>query len=210
MGEKLNQGEASRPLYQAIGWIRGELVPLEHDPTKYELLTAEGGDRLPIFGMKPQLRKWLETQDDRSGYWTIYPRTDRETGKLRLSISHKPQHEPAWEDGQFNFVGRVVFQDAEKGIIGIRIKRNLEPPPDSADRPEWKPFILSLRGFLPGRVVGQWWKLTCLRDGVHLEIVEGEKLNAPNPPLTKHKKGHSKPASYKTQKPKPLLKKKND
>lgn len=142
----------NKPLYQAIGWVKGELVSLGSDPTRHELLTTEGNDRLRVLGINSRLRKWLQNHDDRTGYWTMYPRTGRD-GQLKVFLAHKPALPRDWEDGQFNITGKVVWQDEGKGVIAVRIERNLELPSPELEK-FWKPFAVSVQGYLPGKAVG--------------------------------------------------------
>ncbi len=68
-----------------------------------------------------------------------------------------------WEvEGEFEVDARVVSQD--KGEILVRITKS------------GAQYYLTVKGFLPGKVNNQLWRLSCLRESGQIELLDGRPL----------------------------------
>lgn len=80
----------------------------------------------------------------------------------------------------FSIRGEICQQDDRQGKLIVRIRRNKIPPGKESDR-EYQPIDLTIDGFLPGKVEGQFWDLEVSREA-HLLSVENGCFVAELPP----------------------------
>ncbi len=129
---------------------------------------------------------------------------------------HPDQPAPALEQkpDYFSIRGEVVYQNADKGWVMVKIIQFSRKKPDEKKPPY---FNLKLMGFLPDRPVKNFWDLHVQREGTNLVIQDGERIaylgkKKPKkvPPKKKHRGGNvgQQPAQAGPPKEPPKLKSK--
>jgi hypothetical protein len=166
--------------YRAIGRLWGMFVPSSEQINQGKIITADGVT-INAFLQKRASKRLRYPLDLSQDYlWTVYPRTPLSDSSIGLYVSLISVRAPAeYTDlmktefqllaDNFTVQGDVVYQDFEKGIVEVKIKRT---PRMKNDTP--KEFKLRLRGFLPPKSVKCFWNFQVRRVGTDLVIQSGE------------------------------------
>ena len=170
---------ATPPLFQAIGTLPGRLALDEQG--RYRLDTSDGAS-FPVYVRGRMYQRILGSPDLLGQVlpWSVYPKTDQ-LGNLTYFQLIRFGDQKTRPAGEFHVSGRVVPAHRE-GLIGVRIQSNLpsNPPPQpgklAMPGQRFSPFYINLHGFLPGDSLGEVWRFVCLREGVHLEMVDAVKV----------------------------------
>lgn len=177
---------SQEPYFQAIGLLEGELKTLD-EPGKFEFVLGGGkcATRCAFTcSISKKLRFWLKANPGpRQGLWLCYPKTSKD-GAIALHIkAYAAKVIPQLEPGTFKIRGRIIYANQQTQVIAARVERNQPVRPEQRQY-----FNLTISGFLPGRCLGQFWALLCGIDAGKLMILDGTRLDRPEPPKLKPKK----------------------
>ncbi len=178
-------------LYMSFGVLRGQYQPSQ-DVFSKGVLVTEDGVQFPAI-VQPKLEQQIQQQPEllnTQQIFGVWPCTSAESLKLFMKLkgvrkedSQQPGY-PTAEVDKFSICGVVVSQDQEAGKLVIQIKRNGKIPPGKELDPALQPFNLEISGELPDKAVGQFWELTCARQGEQIVITEANLL-VESPPAIK-------------------------
>ncbi len=165
-------------LYMSVGAIRGQYQP-SVDVFSKGVLLSEDGTQFPAI-LYPKLEHLLQQQPSlltQQQIFGVWPCTSTESPELFLKLKsiRKTESEQAYAQAiadidKFSICGIIVSQNQEAEQVVIQIKRNGKIPQGLVKDPAWQPFNLEIVGKLPDEAVGQFWELTCHRQGDELVI----------------------------------------
>lgn len=199
-------------MYRAVGQVHGRFIPSEKKITKGVLLTDDGmliparlvAKAAWMVKVNPDIIK-------NEIIWSAYPYTDFPVWfeRMRAFLPDEEAIAPAKTEGipafwfqlrdvreprknqtleelrqgnnYFSIRGQIFKQDVQEGKLIVRICRNKIPPGKEQD-PEYQPIDLTIDGFLPGKVEGQFWDLDVSREGNLLLVENGSFVADLSPP----------------------------
>ncbi len=133
-----------------------------------------------------QLTQDPELGLERAYLWRVYFRTNQ-SGKLGQLQLTRPipleghttlRHSPPMEVGVDRFRIRGRIAEIKEQAVVVRMERNDSPPPGKANRAEWQPWELTLKGSLPQKAEKeQFWELICTRQGEVLSIEQAHLVD---------------------------------
>lgn len=194
-----------RPTFRCVGVIRGQYIP-SAESMHSGILVTEDGYKFPALLISKALKHFSQNPEqlDQVHFWSCWPHTRKEAPGLffQLTALRKDADELiANENYQdtFTICGIVVFQCHETGTLVLRIKRNEKAPDEKKDTRAWKPFPVTVEGYLPNEAISQIWQVTAIRDGDRLIMEDAKLLKEAPPALPKLKNVSKKPPKLKQQ-----------
>lgn len=202
-------------MYRAVGQVQGRYIPSQQKFAKGVLLTDDGMFiPAKLVAKAKWMGRISPSKIQGELIWSVYPHTEYPDWFERMQsflpddeivALAKTQTPPAFwveirdakvpKKGQaieelkqnnnyFSIRGEICQQDEQQGKLIVRIRRNKIPPGKESDR-EYQPVNLTIDGFLPGKVEGQFWDLEVSREGNLLTIENGcfvAELSPPSAP----------------------------
>lgn len=183
----------SEPMqYRAIGLLRGCYKSSDEQFTRGELITADGVviEAVLLGRVMSLVKNHLDLEQEH--LWVVYPRTRDKQRDLHMQIvgvwepenlskteaeaeasEEATPYVPSTEveDNYFSIRGEVVFYEAEKQEVIVKIQ---QAPRKKDPRP--KMFKLRLKGTLSGKAVGYFWDLQVRREADELAIYEATSI----------------------------------
>ena len=219
-------------MYRAVGQLQGRYIPSPKKIAKGVLLTDDGMFiPARLVARAEWMGKTSPEKIQGELIWSVYPHTqypdwfermqrflpDEEIVApaktltappfwLELRDTRQPGKEQAIEEikqgnNYFSIRGEICQQDEQEGKLIVRIRRN-KIPPGKEDEREYKPIEVSIDGFLPGKVVGQFWDLEASREGNLLILENGSfvaELSPPSPPEEQPKENKKTKETQKSE-----------
>ena len=194
-----------QPTFRCVGVIRGQYVPSAESMHSGVLVTDDGYN-FPALLISKALKYFSQNplELDQLHIWSCLPHTRKETPGLffQLTALRKDADELIVSENYqdtFTICGIVVFQCHETGTLVLRIKRNEKAPDEKKDTRAWKPFPVTVEGYLPNEAISQIWEVTAKRDGDRLIMEDAKLLKEAPPALPQLKNVSKKPPKLKQQ-----------
>ena len=166
-------------LFSAMGYLLGSFQPTDSEEIKHfipgKFLTSEGLEFIASVRKRDweKLRVREDFEENGKFYWRLYFRTTPGGNLTKIHLI-KPLINPpllvspsgeTWDKitDLFKVRGRIerIFPKA----FSVRVERNELPPKGKENSLQWKPFYVTIQGFLPDEAVpGQFWQLLCTRE----------------------------------------------
>jgi hypothetical protein len=202
--------------YRAIGYLEGKI---EKKGAQWFLHPTKSDAVVPVFPCG-DLIYWLRTRLRDSPQevggnklWSLYPRTCPETGIVSGQLRHFESDEKEKRATNFFSIRGTIKTIADDGFF-VRIsankkynKKQANEVPGKKKRKAIAPFLLKIKGALPGAKQGDFWDLDCHVDDEGFFVVDfGKKIASGKKKKSgKKSKFQKRPNGKKSIKPKKTI-----